>query len=190
MHTRAEPLPTPPERAPYFRVERAGVTHVLRCPSLFTFGRVAKVLERDHFRSLMMALVAVERGSSLAEAMMAVKNGAADGVALVGGLIGLAWADPVLELAAPVPQSWTAEGLAEFGGAVYEEFYEAGWSLNELLVAALAVGEQVMAMTTIEQDVQQRAAFFARRKAGKSDAESKSNASSSAVESEPSAAES
>lgn len=187
MRIREAPLPIPPDRDPYFRVAIAGATLTFRTPSLPVLAELGRAMSTEQLRSLWLISAAVERGASLVDALLAARAGAGDALGLVGAVVGVAWADPTLELEAPRPERWTSEDLATFGTATFEELHEAGWKLGQVVACALAVAERVSELATFESEVQERAAFFLRSKATVRGPSPSPSASSSEAGSEPSA---
>jgi hypothetical protein len=187
MRIRENPLPIPPDRAPYFRVSVAGQTLHFRTPSLVELAKLGGVMGREQLKSVWLVAGAVQGGSSLVDALLAARAGAGDAFGLVGAVVGVAWADPALELETVRPAEWTPETLASFGAAVFEELHESGWKLGQVVAAALAVAEQVSELATFEGEVQERIRFFLRPKAGNPVGSPKPSATSSVDGSGPSA---
>jgi hypothetical protein len=185
MRTRAEPLPTPPDRAPYFRASIGPTVLWMRTPSLVLLAELGQVLGQDQIRAVLLVTAAVQGAGSLLEALGAARAGAGSALGLVGAVVGVAWADPLLELETARPERWTAETLSAYGAAVFEELHEAGWGLGPLVVAALAVAEQVSQTVAFEQEVQERVRFFLRPKGAASAPSPSPSASSSADGSGP-----
>lgn len=188
MKRRTDQLPIPADRAPYFRVVAAGATVYLRTPSLPVLAKLGAVMGPAQLRSLWLISAAVQGGSSLMDALLAARAGAGDALAVVGAVVGVAWADPVLELDTQLPAEWTAPDLAAFGEAVFEELHEAGWKLGAIVACALAVAEQVSELAAFEAEVQERVRFFLRPKGTGPAPSPTPSAPSSEAASEPSAA--
>jgi hypothetical protein len=164
----------------------AGATVHLRTPSLPLLSKVGQALSKEQLRSVLLVSAAVSGGNGLLDALAAARSGMGDALGLVGAVVGVAWADPVLELETTQPAEWTPETLAAFGASVFEELHEQGWKLGQIVACSLAVAEQVSELATFEAEVQERVRFFLRSKAGASAPSSRPSATSSTDASEPS----
>lgn len=174
MRTRATPLDIPPARPPYFTVVCAGTTWYLRAPSLHRVARMIQAIGPEHQARLQAVASMVGQGRSL----VSLVTSAPDVLELFGALVGITWADPIYDLEAP---AWTtsAGDLARYGEAVFEELHEAGWSLQNIALAGLAIARQVQQGSQIDQEVTDKAAFFLQPKEPGSSRRSMSSATSS-----------
>jgi hypothetical protein len=186
VRVRATPLPIPSGDPPYFRVIGGGVTYYARTPSLMTIAVVGRALDIGAVSSILGLASQVSSGASILQLLVAARQSAPEVLALLGCLVGLAWADPVVELETPRPAVWDATTVVAYGSGVLEELHEGGWGLNRQLAYGLAVIEQLSALTAIEEAVQERARFFARPRGTTTGGASTPSAPSSAGESSPS----
>lgn len=177
MKTRARPLPTPAEGAPYIRVAVAGRGEfILRTPSLH---RVARLVRAAKVRSVAAAMAALSTGGGLLASLRVAQEGGAELLELLGALVGISWADPVSELETPIPTEFTEAAVLAYGAAVYDELDRDGWTFEHIVVCALAIGEQVAARSALTTEALDRASFFAGKTAPTTAPSSKSSASSS-----------
>lgn len=172
MRTRPTPLDAPPARSPYFTVVVAGETRHLRTPSLHRIGSVLRAVPAEHRARLMAAAGMVSAGRSLVQMAVA----APEILEALAALVGIAWADPVLELETP---PWTSGEVGPYGAAVCEELHEAGWQLRHVALAGLAVARQVQVETELDKEVTAMAAFFRPDPAPSNSNESTSSATTS-----------
>lgn len=179
MQTRARPLPIPSDRLPYMSVVVRDATYYLRVPSLLTLAQIGEAVDGDSIRSVAALFGGVAGGAGLIASFEEARHGGPPLLQALGCLLGVSWADPVVELQAERPTTWTAEAIAKFGGAVYEEMYEAGWTLANMVKAAVALTDQITAATTLEQGVLEKASFFGSPKATTSSEPSTPSAPSS-----------
>lgn len=181
MKNRERPLMIPPADLPYMSVVTRGVTYYLRVPSLLVISRIGQAIDRGSMLSMFSLAAAVASGQSLIRSVEAARQGGPQVIELLGCLIGIAWADPAVELETVKPTSWTAESVSSYGSAVYEELHEAGWTLSQELALGLALMEQIGINTSIEEAVQEKARFLGRTTGSSSVEPSTPNAPSSAA---------
>jgi hypothetical protein len=188
MRLRAQPLPDCPDRAPYIRVRVAVVDEpvVLRVPSVATVAKIAGCLDRQHVAVIVGLVVGVSEGQPLLASLIGARASAPGAVGLAAALLGLAWADPVLELETPRPPVFSSTALEEFGGAVLEELHEAGWSFGAIVAAVVALLLEVEQAGRLEDEVAARIRFFAETRARATAESSRSRSTSSADDSAPS----
>jgi hypothetical protein len=153
MQLRPNPLPAPPDRMPYIRVSAGDSVVVLRIPSLHQSAQLASALDRSELVRLAPLLSGRTPLTALVAAGPAILE-------MMGALIGLAWADPVLQLSTPAPRDLSAGSVRPYGAEVYEELHEAGWPLSRMLAATMVVLRETAAASAIEQEVQELASFF------------------------------
>lgn len=156
MKARVPPLPDPPERHPYVRVKVLDTVRVLRVPSVLTVAKIAKALDAEQVEQFARLMVSIDRGTSL----RSMFDGAEDMFALTGALVGIAWADPELELETLRPEVWDAASATAFGAGVFGELDEAGWRFSQIAACALAVTAEIVQSAKLEQEVAERANFF------------------------------
>jgi len=181
MIVRDPPLQTPPTRPPYFRVAAPdGAELVLRRPSLPTVAVMLKSIPEELQLRVAVRLEQIAKGGSLLEVLLM----ADDVLPLLAALVGMAWADPRLRL-----QSARGEDIAAYGEAVHEELHEEGWELQHVVLAALAVMDQIQlsaqASAELAPEVARRTAFFRPRRATPSASASPSRSTTSDGGEEP-----
>lgn len=177
MNQRETPLLTPPERPPYFRVTAPGdVELVLRRPSLPVLASLLRSLGRERQARLLALGTQLQEGVPLLPLLLA----ADDVLPLLAALVGIAWSDPVWALSATMAEG---EDLGAYGARVHEELHEAGWELSHLVLAALAVADQVQRSAQLQAEVAveaaRRTAFFRATRASSSESVSPSRPTTS-----------
>lgn len=181
MQPRPTPMPPVPDRAPYLRVRVDGDDLVLKVPSLYLVGQVIRALEVEkHFGSL----AALAASTDTIARLVAMMRSGPELCELAGAMLGCAWADPIRELDAERPKVWTDGSARAFGGAVYEELHEAGWTTAHIAKAAILVGRQIWEAANIEKEVHEMADFFGLPKGTKPEETPPSTLSGQASQSE------
>jgi hypothetical protein len=181
MRTRPEPRPVP-ERAPYFRAQvfEGAEPAVLRAPSLPAASALMKSISQDQ----QAQLLGIARRAGAESNLLAMLLVADEVLPLLAALVGIAWADPGIELEAARDEG---EPLERYGARVYEEMHEAGWSVEHVVKCATAVVNEVLQASAIDREVAARLAFLAPRRASASASGSPSRPTTSdASEDEPS----
>lgn len=173
MKTRPEPKAVP-ERAPYFQAQvfEGKPPLVLRAPSLPTISALAKQVTPDQ-RNLLLGIGGrVAAGDSLLGLLLM----ADEVLPLLAGVVGMCWADPLLEIEA---MRDPGEPLEAYGARVVEELHEEGWQMQHLVLTAVSVFDQVQKSALIDKEVAARLAFLVPKRASSRPSESASRPSGS-----------
>lgn len=143
--------------------------HHLRVPSPMAGAKAAKGLPPDLLQHLQQV------GNMAGVRAMAMEAGA-PALSLAGYIVALAWHNETLDMeSTPLPK----EGTLEFGERAYEELYEAGYSLDEILQMAIIVGGEWLTRNGKAAEAIQRADFFGLTKGVKNSSPSTSESISS-----------
>jgi hypothetical protein len=154
MRTRSNPLPPPPDRAPYFAVLVDGTRITLRTPSLHAVGEFVDAIGDRGLKRIVGVVALMGQGSPR---LLPALASAPDVLALFACGIGIAWADPVVELEAG---PWNGRDPALYGKAVFDELHDAGWKLPAIVAAGLRIAALVREASQLDREVTDQAAFF------------------------------
>lgn len=155
MRTRSEPKVVPP-RAPYFTIQvlEPGPELTLRAPSVSAATALGKSVPEQQQKQLLGIAAKAASGGNLLGLLLA----ADEVLPLLAGVVGICWADPMLELESARAED---ELLAAYGARVMEELHEEGWEVQHVALAAMSIFDRVRKSTEISREVAERLAFLA-----------------------------
>lgn len=163
---RQPPGPEPPDRPPYIQLAHPAMgAVVLRVPSALMAGRLAGLVS-DEQRETIALLQGLQQGIADADTdrvgqLWQMVQGSVEALSILGALVGLSWADPrwALDAVAPPREEQTTETVLAYGAAVYEELYEAGWTLAQLIQAATVLYRHMSSAFALFEEGRARADF-------------------------------
>ena len=130
MITRKTPRSVP-DRAHYKTISLTGIGDtVWRLPSPGYALMLIRLINND---SLVEKSIAVQAGDL--EAASEMRDKMVDLYSIQGAVIGFCWFNQEHDLETPRGRLPTADALLEYGGAVYEELYEAEWKPSQIMEA-------------------------------------------------------
>lgn len=171
MKKRVNSRTIPHESPIYIEVTLKCGKHHLRIPSSIAGARMLSEVPAD--------LIEVLRGISKApkdDLLGQVRSAGIPILSLIGHLLSAAWHHKELDLETEREKNETA--LAH-GERVFEELYEAGYSLDEIIQMALIVGAEWITQNGKAAEVVQRADFFGQTKGEMKSSPSTSESTSS-----------
>lgn len=156
MKKRTEPRLVPDSPA-YVLVELTRGPHHLRIPSTLAGAK----LFGDMPPAVVQNFQNITAGgfSSLEEMMSAVQRGGPQMLALCGAVLGMSWFVAETDLESVLKKG---EDPLAFGERVFEEMYEAGYTLDEILTLFFVVAAEWLKASGRAAEVIQRADFFSR----------------------------
>lgn len=150
--------------------------HHFRVPSVLTGARLLKAVDTEALGGLMAMAATDLRGQPMA-LLGVLRTSGPETIALAGFLLGVAWYHEQLALDTTIDE---AAPLVT-GEAVIEELHEAGYSLGELVVMAVAVANAWAERNTVSAEVAARTSFFGHPTDSMSSSSSTSGSGSSAI---------
>ncbi len=159
MRERQSPTKIPhPLRAPYFRATVQEASYVLRTPSLYSASKLLRDSVPQTTLGKLMMLADPEARSNF----MMMLHASPEVCELFGLVIGICWADPLVEIEATLPQPVDGNAISAYGSAVFEELHAEGWTLVDIATIALSIVDHLVEANKIDDAVTERAAFFLR----------------------------
>lgn len=172
MIPRASPRTVPEDNPVYIEVELAKGTHHLRIPSTIAGARAMGALPKD----LIDTVREVDPAAGLTEILQLARSAGPQALSLAGHVVGVAWHHRTLDLESV---QRAKEDPLVHGERVFEELYEAGYSLDEILSLAFVVATEWLTRNGRAAEALKRADFFAPTRGGMTSLPSTSASTSS-----------
>lgn len=152
-----------PRHRPYVTIEVPDLgAHVVRIPSMLQLSKLMRAMEDHHFAvALGIGKISSERELGMLDMLSAMREAGPEFASVLAALIGLAWHHEALDL-----ESVRGDNLLEYGEALFEELYSAGYALEHFLVLGVGILAEALDQNQLRQEVQDKALFFLQKRAG------------------------
>jgi len=128
----------------------------LRIPSALKGAKLVKALDSEKLMSLMSV---ASGGSQVQQLISVAQNLGEDSLAFAGAIIGISLIDGENDCLKQCGGISFNKSPRDFGEEVYEVLHEKGYTLEDVLVMAFAVGTEWMERNKITKGAQERLGF-------------------------------
>ena len=140
------------------QVQTSKGAQVLRIPSALRGAKIAKAVSTVHLLPIMFAKGG-DASANVSNLVAIAQNLGEEALALSGSIVGISLQGDAIDCASECNEVKFKKSPIEYGEEVYEMLYEQGFTLEDILLMAFAVGSTWVTQNKVSAEAQERLGF-------------------------------